>query len=113
MAASQHSGRSSNSPGWKGFNALLFAEEFRGILALSLPLERVAVKRVIGDNPFPRLKPFGGELIGIDAGERLIHEVLRVVRIAALSYGAEQNHRFRDEDAPRGCFAGTVLFTKT
>lgn len=79
--------------------ALLLAEEVGLGLALPFPLQRVAVERVVGDFLLPGLQQFGSELVGVDAGECVIYDVLQVVGVAALSSGAEQDRGFRDKDA--------------
>ena len=61
---------------------------------------RVAGERVVGHFPLPGFHLLGGEFIGVDPGECVLHEVQQVVCVTALSRGTEQDHRFRD--AARG-----------
>lgn len=88
---------------------LRFAEEVDLRLARALPLQRVAVERVVRNFLLPGFQQLGGQLVGVDAGERVIHEVLQVVGISALSRGAQQDHGFRDEAPAMRCASVSLV----
>ena len=56
---------------------LLLTEEIRLRLARALAFERVAIERVVGDFLAPGFQQVRRELVGVDASERVIHEVLQ------------------------------------
>src|SRR5688500_3163615 len=49
------------------------------------------------------------ELVGVDAGDCVINEVLQMVGVAILLRGAKRNHRFRNEEATFRLLRGHCL----